>query len=244
MKMAALIPARGGSKRIPGKNLLPLGGYPLLRYAVASAQQSQRFSEIVVSSEDDTTLRLAHEWGARAIWCPLEVAHRDDTPDIYWVRHALERVTCDTFAILRPTNPFRTPWMIQRAYRQFTLPDQTADTLRAVEPVTQHPAKMWQQVYGPVGPIKPLIEGTHDDGTPWHSSPTQTLPVYYVQNASLEMTWAYVVREYGTITGRKIAPFFTEGYEGFDLNTMADWREAEYLIASRQACLPEIHVAA
>lgn len=166
MTMAALIPARAGSKRIPGKNLKVLGGYPLLRYAIASAQASGLFTEIVVSSEDDQTLRLAHAWGARAIWCPLSIAHRDQTPDIQWVRHALERVECQTFAILRPTSPFRTARTIHRAYRQFTLPDQTADTLRAVEPVTQHPAKMWQQVHGADGPIKPLLDGSGPDGTP------------------------------------------------------------------------------
>ena len=245
MTMVALIPARAGSRRIPSKNVRALAGQPLLRYAIASAQQSGLFSDIVVSSEDDETLRLAHGWGARAMWCPLTIAHGDETPDIHWVRHALERLQWpETFAILRATSPFRSADTIQRAYRQFTLPDQTADTLRAVEPVTQHPAKMWQQVHGEFGPIKPLLDGKHADGTPWHSSPTQSLPPYYVQNASLEMAWSYVVRDFGTITGRKIAPFFTRGYEGFDLNEMRDWREAEYLIASGQAILPEIHVAA
>ena len=247
--MVALIPARAGSKRIPGKNLKLLAGHPLLRYAIASAQESGIFSDVIVSSEHDPTLKLAREYGARPMWCSTAVAHRDTSPDICWVRYTLDRLRDrgeepERFAILRCTSPFRTAHTIQRAYLQFTLPDQTADTLRAVEPVSQHPAKMWQQVHGECGPIKPLLDGSCPDGTPWHSSPTQSLPRYYVQNASLEMTWSYVVRSYDRITGKKIAPFFTEGYEGFDLNTPADWREAEYLIASGQATLPEIHVAA
>ena len=248
MTIVALIPARAGSKRIPGKNMRPLAGHPLIVYTIAAAQQSGIFTQIIVSSEDDATLRLAASSGARSIWRPPAWS-TDEAPDILWVRGVLEhladrREAAHAFAILRPTSPFRTAETIRRAYRQFTLPDQTADTIRAVEPVTQHPCKMWQQVHGPHGPIKPLVEGKHADGTPWHSSPTQTLPTYYVQNASLEMAWSYVVRDYGTITGRKIAPFFTEGFEGFDLNTPADWREAEYLIASGQAVLPEVHADA
>ncbi len=244
--MVALIPARAGSKRIPGKNMKLLAGQPLLRYTLEAVKAAGVFADIIVSSEDAATLRYAAAYGARAMWCPTSIAHRDETPDIYWVRYTLDRLRDRgarpaSFALLRVTAPFRTAATIQRAYQQFTRPDQTADTLRAVELATQHPAKMWRQVHGECGPIQPLIEGAHPDGTPWHSSPTQTLPRYYVQNASLEMAWTTAVEVHGRITGRKIAPFFTEGYEGFDLNTLADWREAEYLIASGQAVLPEIH---
>ena len=81
-------------------------------------------------------------------------------------------------------------------------------------------------------PIVPLLNRQRDDGTPWHSSPTQSLPTVYVQNASLEMAWTYVVRDLHSISGTKISPFFIEGYEGFDINTESDWQEAERIAAS------------
>ena len=142
------------------------------------------------------------------------------------------------FAILRPTSPFRTAATIRRAYDQFKrTPD--VDSLRAVEPVKQHPGKMWAYE-GPGYPITPLLGYTRSDGVPWHSAPTQTLPTFYVQNASLEMAWTRTVTQLGSIAGKKVLPFFTKGYEGFDLNTPEDWELAEQLIATGKVQLPSI----
>lgn len=242
--MIALIPARGGSKRIPGKNLKPLCGHPLIAYTIGAAKESGAFDAIYVSTDDAETAQIATDGGVEVIERPPELA-TDSSPDIQWMQHALGLIGFEPFqcwAILRPTSPFRTAETIRRCYREFTLPDQTADSLRAVERVTQHPGKMWtQDGYGM--PIKPLLDKKHADGTPWHSSPTQSLPVYYVQNACLEMGWTANLSTYGTIHGRKVAPFFTLGHEGHDVNTPADWREAEYLAASGEAVLPTPAVA-
>ena len=244
--MVALIPARAGSKRIPGKNLKLFRGHPLIAYTIAAAKQSGVFTDVLVSSEDDATLRLARKYGAGAIWRPP--AYSSDTaPDILWVKQVLLRLKesghrPDAFAILRPTAPFRTAETIRRCAREFHAPDQTVDSMRAVEPAQQSPYKMWVLPYE-FGPLKPLLEGKHPDGTPYHSSPTQTCPIVYVQNASLEMSWTSNVEVYGTLTGRKICPFVTRDLEGFDLNTPADWREAEHLAACYPDRLPPVDVA-
>ena len=237
MNMVALVPARAGSRRIPGKNLKMLAGHPLIAYTIAAAQQSGVFEAVEVWSDDPAVAEYLNAWPS-VRFCQRR-ASADDEPDIAWVRVWAQQTTAVSFAILRPTSPFRSAGMIRRAFRQFTTPDQTADTLRAVDLVRQHPGKMWTWD-GPGQPILPLLAQCRADGVPWHSAPTQSLPPYYVQTASLEMAWTWVVRELGQITGRKIAPVFVEGYEGFDLNTMADWREAEYLVASGAALLPEL----
>jgi CMP-N,N'-diacetyllegionaminic acid synthase len=244
--MIALIPARGGSKRVPRKNLRVLAGHPLLAYTIAAARDAGCFDRILVSTEDREIAHVARHYGAEVIDRPPEFA-ADTSPDVQWLRHALDVLDNPpmvSWALLRPTSPFRTAETIRRAWRQFRLPDQTADSLRAVEPVTQHPGKMWTAdlalEYAP--PIKPLLDKKHPDGTPWHSSPTQTLPVYYVQNASLEMGWGGNIWTYGTIHGKKVAPFLTRGYEGFDLNHERDFREADYLLASGEAVLPPVDV--
>jgi len=248
MKMVALIPARAGSKRIPGKNTKLLAGRALLEWSVQAAKDSGVFSGVVVSSEDDTTLKIAEAAGATPLLRSSDDA-TDDSPDVRWVRDALTEWPANAFAILRPTSPFRTAATILRAYKNFQL--QEVHSMRAVQMVSEHPGKMWQ--WGGAGhTIKPLIrhgwptywgEAIEPGETPWHSQPTQELPTVFVQNASLEMAWSWVIPAFGTISGNKVAPFFTEGYEGFDLNTMDDWREAERLIKEGLVDLPSLPLA-
>lgn len=91
--------------------------------------------------------------------------------------------------------------------------------------------------------MKPLMK---DGGAnpPWHSSAYQALPPVYAQNASLEMAWTRVPLEEGTIAGKKIIPFLTEGHEGFDINKPEDWWMAELLIEKGLARLPLIRLDA
>lgn len=233
--MVALIPARAGSKRIPGKNTKLLAGHPLIAYTIAAAQDSGVFWTTVVCADDIETCRLANEYGS-LVW--LREPASDDQPDHAWVSRYFQNDTAwEAFAILRPTSPFRTAATIRRAYNQFRKSE--VHSIRAVELSKVHPGKCWFH-NGPGYPMTPVCDAHRSDGTPWHSSPTQTLPQVYVQNASLEMAWTYVVKQFGTIAGRKIAPFFTEGLEGFDLNTMDDWHEAERLIQEGLVDLPRL----
>ena len=248
MRMVALIPARAGSRRIPGKNTKLLAGHPLIAYTIAAAQQSGVFTYIAIAADDESALSLAQVWSVTRIW--REPAS-DDQPDIVWVRQALSNFRNDNtsfgrpeaFAILRPTSPFRTADTIRRAFEQFHAMGDCCDSLRAVEPVKQHPYKMWICA-GPGYPITPLHPGAHPDGTPWHSSPTQSLSTVYVQNSSLEMAWTRCVEVFGTISGRKVAPFFTQRFEGFSIDYPEDWARAEHLIATGQVKLPDVHVSA
>jgi CMP-N,N'-diacetyllegionaminic acid synthase len=239
----AFIPARGGSKRLPRKNIRLLGGHPLIAYSIAAAHDSGVFDAVYVSTEDAEIAAIARDYGAQVIERPPYLA-LDTSTDYEWLNHAIDAIGKPPnlqWALLRPTSPFRTAETIRRAWRTFKAHD-TADSIRAVEPVTQHPGKMWT-CEGAGYPIRPLLDKKHADGTPWHSSPTQSLPVYYVQNASLEMGWGANLWTFGTIHGRKVAPFFTEGYEGTDINSDRDWRYAEALLASGEATLPPVPVA-
>lgn len=242
MNMVALIPARAGSRRIPGKNIKPLAGHPLIAWTIAAAKESGLFHRIVVSSDDREALAIAAEMGVRANLRRADLAS-DDAPDILWVREELsEQPDWNAFAILRPTSPFRAAETIRRAYQQFTRSE--VHSIRAVEPVKQTPWKMWWLENGCLKPIlrdDRFIDQAHLF-TPNHSRPTQILPKAYVQNASLEMAWAYVVSSFGTISGTKIAPFFTQGYEGFDINDPEDWDCAEALVASGAVQLPHLPV--
>jgi N-acylneuraminate cytidylyltransferase len=79
-----------------------------------------------------------------------------------------------------------------------------------------------------------------NDGVPWHSSQYTSLPEVYVQNASLEIAWAKVAMQSGSIAGNSIIPFVSEGLEGFDINNPEDWILAEHFIDSGEAKLVDI----
>ena len=238
--IVALIPARAGSKRITDKNIRPLAGHPLIAYTIAAAMQSQVFSAVIVSTDSQLYGEIAGHYGAEVPhWRPEEFAG-DLSPDIEWVEYTLNQLRqdgreYDCFSILRPTSPFRLPDTIKRAWRTFK-EEKGVDSLRAVEKCKQHPGKMWVVRGKRMMPLLPLPPAEQ----PWHSSQYQSLPEVYVQNASLEIAWSRVVFDGRTIAGDVLMPFFTEDYEGFDVNSAYDWNLAEHLVASGQAPLPSI----
>jgi CMP-N,N'-diacetyllegionaminic acid synthase len=239
--VVALIPARAGSKRIANKNVRPLRGHPLIAYTIAAARRSGLFAGVIVSTDSEEIAAIARRYGAEVPFLrPPEIAGELAT-DIEWLEHLLKRLATDgtrydCFSLLRPTSPFRQPATIQRAWREFCGSRHEVDSLRAVELCKQHPGKMWV-VEG--ARMRPLL----DDGgrsVPWHSTPYQGLPPVYAQNASLEIAWSRVVLEEGTIAGRRLMPFFTTGFEGFDINRAEDWLLAEHYLGTGEAVLPEI----
>lgn len=238
MSFVALIPARKGSKRIEGKNVRVMGGHPVIAYTIRAAIDSGVFSRVVVSTDDEQYAAIARHYGAETPFVrPAELAG-DKSPDIEWVKHALDLLEpCEAFSILRPTSPFRQASTIQRAWQQFqSTPG--ADSLRAVQLCSEHPGKMWVVKGQFMVPALPVQMGE----PPWHSMPYQALPEVYIQNASLEIAWTRVVTELGTIAGNVVMPFLTEGHEGLDLNKPGDWAQAEALIGQNEAKLPQIDI--
>jgi CMP-N,N'-diacetyllegionaminic acid synthase len=238
--IVALIPARSGSKRVADKNIRLLAGHPVIAYTLCAARQSGIFSAIVVSTDAGQYAEIARNYGAEVPFLRPASMAGDVSPDIEWIEHALAQLReqgrqFDCFSILRPTSPFRLPETIRRAWKEF-VSQEGVDSLRAVEKCREHPGKMWVVRGKRMYPL--LTIGPAE--LPWHSTPYQALPVVYAQNASLEMAWSRVVFEGHTIAGEVIMPFFTEGYEGFDVNRPYDWQLAEELVKTGQAKLPEI----
>ena len=230
MTNIAFIPARSGSQRVKNKNIRLLGGRPLLSYSVEIALKSNVFDGVYLVTDSVDYQRLADELGCDAFPIrPLDSA-TSDAPDILWVTWAHEilqkqGVFAAKYCILRPTSPFRTVDMIQSAFDCFGR-HESADTLRAVQKVKEHPGKMWIDKAGEIVPLLPFK--TEYDF--WHNSQTNTLPEIFIQNASLEIFLPSNISLYQSITGRHIIPFETKGFEGFDINTEADFSEAQILI--------------
>ena len=238
-RAAAFVPARSGSERVPQKNVRLLAGHPLIAYAIETARQSGVFERIVVSTDSEEIAEIGRWYGADVPFLrPAEYATAT-SPDVEWLRFTLERLdeAYDLVAIIRATNPFRGPETVRRGLDQL-LATPEADSLRAVELVKQHPGKMW--VLAEDGrTMRPLLEQSRLD-VAWHAGQYQALPPVYSQNSALEIAWTRVVSETGTREGRVVAPFLTEGYEGFNVDDEEDWERAERLVASGAARLPEV----
>jgi CMP-N,N'-diacetyllegionaminic acid synthase len=242
--IAALIPARAGSKRVPHKNIRPLGGHPLIAYTIAAALDSGIFERVIVSTDSEEFAAVARHYGAEIPFLrPAEFAG-DTSPDIEWIEYTLDRLRgtgqrFDCFSLLRPTSPFRKAETVERAWAEFQAED-GVDSLRAVEKCRQHPAKMWIVRGRRMSPLLPFGPAEQ----PWHSSQYPSLPAVYVQNASLEIAWTRVVTDGRTIAGNVIMPFLTNGDEGLDVNDPSDWFHAEHLLATGQAELPPVRQSA
>jgi CMP-N,N'-diacetyllegionaminic acid synthase len=233
----AFVPARSGSERVAGKNVRPLGGHPLLAYAIATARASGVFERVVCSTDSEEIAEIARWYGADVPFLRPAAYATSTSPDIEWLSHTLHELPerYDLFALIRATNPFRGPDAVRRGFEQL-LATPAADSIRAVERVKQHPGKMWV-LEGET--MRPLLDQSHLEVT-WHAGQYPALPEVYVQNSALEIAWSRVVFEHGTREGKVLAPFLTQGYEGFNVDDEEDWARAEALLAAGKATLTEV----
>jgi N-acylneuraminate cytidylyltransferase len=241
-KIIALIPARSGSKRIPNKNIKDFNGHPLIAYTIQTAIESKIFDKVVCVTDDDYYAKIALHYGAEVPHLRPKEISGDKSFDIQWIEWILcylkqNGFSFDVFSILRPTNPFRLPQTIQKAWSLF-LNEPNADSLRAVQKVTEHPGKMWCLDKKRMNPLLPF----QNDGVPWHSSQNTSLPEIYIQNASLEIAWTKVALEDASISGNSVIPFVSEGLEGFDINNPEDWILAEHFINKGEAKLVDVKI--
>jgi N-acylneuraminate cytidylyltransferase len=234
----ALVPARGGSQRVPGKNVMPLAGHPLIAYSIAGAQETGIFDAVVVSTDSEEIAEIARRYGAEVPGLRPAEMSTATSYDIEWVLHVMRDRSEEIFAILRPTSPFRTAATIRRAWDQL-LAVPGADSIRAVRKVREHPGKMWR-ITGDV--MVPFMEQTPGE-VPTHSRQTAALPEVYVQDSSLEIAYTRIVAG-GEIAGRTVVPFQTEGYEGLSIDYPDELDAARALAAESPDLLPPIEVAA
>lgn len=214
----------------------------MLAYSVRAAIDSGVFDAVICATDSELYADVARYYGAEVPFLRPANISGDKSPDIEWVVWMLKALKesgreFEVFSILRPTNPFRRPETIRRAWSIF-VEDANADSLRAVEKCRQHPGKMWVIRGKRMLPLLPFTNGT----TPWHSCQYAALPEIYAQDASLEIAWSGVALEQHSIAGEAIIPFVSQGMDGFDINDPEDWWMAERLLVMQEATLPAIHI--
>jgi N-acylneuraminate cytidylyltransferase len=156
----ALIPARGGSKSIPRKNIRPFAGHPLIAYSIAAGLAAETISRVVVSTDDEEIAAIARRYGAETPFLRPAELSQDHTADLPVFQHALEWLAehegyqPEIVVQLRPTSPFRRVSHIDQAvYRLLERPE--ADSVRTVCVPFQNPFKMWR--IGLDGFMQPLL---------------------------------------------------------------------------------------
>jgi CMP-N-acetylneuraminic acid synthetase len=237
----ALIPARGGSARLPGKNVKPLCGHPLIAYTIAAALAARVFDAVVVSTDSPEIAEIATRYGAEVPSLRPAAMASSTSPDIEWVVHTLRELqranrTFEVWSLLRPTSPLRSAGSIAKAVSELVARGDTVDSIRAMEPVKQHPGKMWRLEGEYIVPLLPQPS----EGVPTHSRQFADLPTVYVQDSSLEVSWVHVALSGGGLSGTRVMPWWPPGFEGLSVDYPEDWERLERLVDAGDAVLPEI----
>jgi CMP-N,N'-diacetyllegionaminic acid synthase len=228
MKILALIPARGGSKRLPGKNIRPLGGKPLIAWSIDAASDIPEICDILVSTDDPDIARACKDAGASVPWLrPAELA-TDTASSVDVALHALtwyesQSGPIDGLLLLQPTSPFRTRETIQRGIDLFTRHDHQA--VLGVSPVSDHP--LWTMRIED-GFLKPYIEDHN------FQIRSQDLPPAYSINGCFYLISPAELRSTRTFIGNQTVPLIIESpEEALDIDTGWDWRIAQSVLLER-----------
>ena len=239
MEILALIPARGGSKSIPRKNIRPLAGHPLIAYSIAAGRQSTLVTRTIVSTDDEQIAAVARKYGAETPFLrPAEFA-QDNTTDFPVFTHALdwlkenEGYQPEIIVQLRPTSPIRPPDCVDQAV-QSLLDHPQADSVRGIVPSGQNPFKMWR--VDEAGRMRPLLS-VPDIAEPFNA-PRQALPQTYWQTGHIDAIRARTILEKHSLSGEVILPLHIDPRYTIDIDTLKDWQRAEGLVA--QGDLPMV----
>jgi YrbI family 3-deoxy-D-manno-octulosonate 8-phosphate phosphatase len=233
-EILALIPARGGSKGIPRKNIRNFAGYPLIAWSIAAAEQASCVTRIIVSTDDEEIAAVAREYGAETPFLrPSELA-QDQTTDLPVFEHALDWLEKNEnykpeFVIqLRPTSPIRPQDCVDSAVR-ILMEHADADCVRGVVPAGQNPHKMWRFA-GEDQPMKQLLQV---DGIPEpYNAPRQILPPVYWQTGHIDAIRVATIMRKKSLTGDVIYPLVIDPRYTIDIDNPSDWARYEALVYS------------
>ena len=233
-EILALIPARGGSKGIPRKNIRPFAGYPLIAYSIAAAYQAQSAIRVIVSTDDQEIAEVACAFGAETPFLrPLELA-ADRTTDLPVFQHTLqwlaehENYHPEMVLHLHATSPVRPQGLIDQAVRLLR-ENPEGECVRSVVSPGQNPYKMWR-IDPQSGRIVPLlaVAGVSEP----YNTPRQLLPEVYLQTGHVNAIRPATILQ-GSMTGKAILPLIVDASYEVDLDTLADWERGEWVVASK-----------
>lgn len=220
-KILALIPARGGSKGVPRKNVKILGGKPLIAWTIEAANQSKYIDRVILSSEDEEIIEVAKKWGCDVPFIrPKELAG-DNTSSMDVILHALEEIRgYDYLVLLQPTSPFRQTRDIDNCIEKCL--ENNRNSCVSIVEVSQNPYWMYNRMDD--GKIVPLLKKEKE------VCRRQDLPKVYILNGAI-----YVSKIEWLKRTKKLLDNNTIGYEmnfetSLDIDVPLDFRFAEFMM--------------
>jgi CMP-N-acetylneuraminic acid synthetase len=233
-KYWAIIPARGGSKRIRRKNLIRLAGKPLIAYTIAAARKSLKLTRIIVSTEDPEIAETAGKYGAEVPFLrPVELAG-DQSTSLAVIRNVLDTLGQDGadingVVLLQPTAPFRTGKHIDEAIELFE--KSGANTVIAVFPADKHPFYAWTLSNEKLKPFFSLAQQT--------MARNQLPPAFYENGAIYVIDKKVLIS--GSLYGETIIPYQMTRFNSVDIDEPIDLLWAEFMMQYADEQPGEIH---
>lgn len=228
MRILALVPARGGSKRVPGKNIRPLGGRPLIVWSIEIAKDAPEICDIMVSTDDADIAEVARAAGALVPWLRPEVLATDTADSVDVCLHALgwyesQHGRVDGLILLQPTSPYRSAHTVRRGIDLFR--EHNSRPVIGVCAAESHP--MWCfTVEGST--MTPFIDA---DGAQLRS---QDLPPVFVPNGAFYLITPDDLRKHKSLyRGDPMPLVIDDPCESMDIDTEWDWKLAEAILLVR-----------
>jgi CMP-N,N'-diacetyllegionaminic acid synthase len=228
MRTLAVIPARGGSKGLPGKNLRPLAGRPLLAYTAEAARGSRTLTRVVVSTDDESIASAARALGLEVPFLRPAALAADDTPMLPVLQHALAEAGAEAFdavVLLQPTSPLRRSAHVDGAVR--LLESSGADSVVSVVEVPHQ--------YSPVS----VMRVENDRLRPYADGPLltrrQDKPRVFARNGPAVLAVRAAVLAGGSLYGDDIRPLVMDAEDSIDIDSAADFEYAAYLLSRVKA---------
>jgi CMP-N,N'-diacetyllegionaminic acid synthase len=229
MSVLGLVPARGGSKGVPGKNVRPLAGHTLLEYTARAARESGALDRLILSTDSSEIADAGRRAGLEVPFVRPVALAADDTPMLPVIEHALaelsrQRWSPEIVVLLQPTSPLRRPDHIREAVSM--LRETGADSVVTVVEVPRHLSPDYvMRIEG--GRLKPFLqEGARvtrrQDARAAYS---RDGTVYAFRRSTIERT--------GGIYGEDCRPLLIDARDSLSIDSPADWDEAERLLARR-----------
>lgn len=231
MNIIAIIPARGGSKGLPNKNIRLLIEHPLIAYSIKAATTSKYITRTIVSTDSPEIAQIAQTYGAEIPFIRPEAIAGDFSTDLEVFQHALnwlaehENYRPDLVVQLRPTSPVRQVGIIDRCIQK--LIDSTADSLRVVTESPITPYKMWT-IEEENKPMTPLLQLDSIDEP--YNQPRQKLPKTYWQIGMLDVIRTNIITTQNSMSGKNILPHIVSNEFAVDIDDIESFVKAEKTI--------------
>lgn len=228
-KIIAIIPARGGSKGLPGKNILELCGKPLIAWTIKNALHSKYIDEVIVSTEDKEIAKISREYGALVIERPKELA-RDDSPTIDAIMHVINWFESreeyfDIIILLEPTSPLRKDNDLDNAVELFIENINRADSLVSVGEVHMENPHITKKIEN--GYVKPLIEISKN------VHQRQQLPKVYFPYGVIYLALTIALKKNKTFYLERTIPYFIERWQNYEIDDIYDFICIEAILRHR-----------